>query len=230
LEVALESEGVAGGGVFAGLGEGDEGVEKLFDERQAGVFENGGDGFGGEGLFGLLEDGAEGLELVGESFGPGELLGFSHGRHSVGFGNGEVEGLLGADGGFLGRWVLEVGAEVADDSLLLFFVTLMIEGDEVGEDLVVGEGRRPAVGFEDGGVEVVVELFEDGNQTFVVNFLFLRGERRGRRPRERAPWALEGAEFFEDVVHVGECEVGVEGLLALAVGVERFGEVADFLF
>jgi hypothetical protein len=39
--------------------------------------------------------------------------------------------------------------------------------------------------------------------------------------------AVGGAEFFEDVVHVGEGEVGVFGLLAFAVGVAFFGELAD---
>ena len=64
------SRRVPTGGVFAGLGEGDEGVEEFFDGGEACGFEVGGDGFGGEGFVGLLEDGSEGFELVGEGFGP----------------------------------------------------------------------------------------------------------------------------------------------------------------
>lgn len=64
-----------------------------------------------------------------------------------------------------------------------------------------------AVGFEDGGVEVVVELFEEGDEAVVVDDFFLIGE------------GLFFAEFFEDVVHPGEGEVGVLGLAGFAVAI-----------
>ena len=51
--------------------------------------------------------------------------------------------------------VLKVGAEVFDDSCFFFGGALVVEVDEFFEELVVGEALRPAVGFEDG----VVELF-----------------------------------------------------------------------
>lgn len=35
------------------------------------------------------------------------------------------------------------------------------------------------------------------------------------------------AEFFQHVVHAGECKLGVFGLLTLAMNVQLLGEVAD---
>ena len=64
-----------------------------------------------------------------------------------------------------GGWgILEIGAEVFDEAAFFFGGALVVEGDEVFEELVVGEVLGPAVGVEDGGVEVVVELFEDGDE------------------------------------------------------------------
>lgn len=71
------------------------------------------------------------------------------------------------------------------------------------------------VGFGYGGVEVVVELAEDGDEAVFVDELFL-GVERGA-----------GAEFFECVVAVGQGQLRVLGLLAFAVGVEVLGEFAD---
>ena len=66
----------------------------------------------------------------------------------------------------------------------------------------------------DGGVEVVVDLLEDGDQALVVDLPVLRGQ------------GCPGAEFFKDVVNAGEGEVEMQGLLALAVGVEPFAKLA----
>ena len=55
-----------------------------------------------------------------------------------------------------------------------------------------GREVAPSVGFGDGGVEVVVELAEDGYEAVFVGELFL-GVERGA-----------GADFFEDVVDVCE--------------------------
>ena len=60
-----------------------------------------------------------------------------------------------------------------------------------------------------------MELAEDGDEAVFVGELFL-GVEKGA-----------GAEFFEDVVEVGQRQLRVLGLLAFAVGVEGFGEVAD---
>ena len=67
----------------------------------------------------------------------------------------------------------------------------------------------------DGGVEVVVDLLEDGDQALVADLPVLRGQ------------GCPGAEFFKDVVNAGEGEVGMLGLLALAVRVEPFARLAD---
>ena len=48
----------------------------------------------------------------------------------------------------------------------------MIEGDEFFEELVVGQILGPVVGVEDGGVEFVVELLEDGDEAVVVDLFF----------------------------------------------------------
>jgi hypothetical protein len=72
--------------------------------------------------------------------------------------------------------VLEVGAEVFDEALFFFGGALVVEGDEFFEELVVGEGGGPAIGVEDGGVEVVVELFEDGDEAVGVDGAFFEGE------------------------------------------------------
>ena len=110
---------------------------------------------------------------------------------------------------------LVVGAEPADLALGFFAGAFGVEGDEAFEDFGVGEGGGPAVGCEDGGVEVVMELFEDGDEAVVVDGFFFGSEGFG------------GAEFFEDVVHAGEGEAGVLGLDAFAVGVEFLGDLAD---
>ena len=36
-----------------------------------------------------------------------------------------------------------------------------------------------------------------------------------------------GAQFFQHVIHPGQGQFGMSGLLALAVGVELFGQIAD---
>ena len=74
---------------------------------------------------------------------------------------------------------------------------------------------RPAVGGEDGGVQLVVELPEHGDQPMFVD-LFLLGGQRFPRPQ-----------LLQHVVHAGHGQVGVQLLLALAVGIEGFAQGAD---
>ena len=110
--------------------------------------------------------------------------------------------LVPAEEGFL-----IIGAEPADVALGFFGGALGIEGDDAFEDLGVGEGPGPAVGVGHGGVEVVVELLEGGDERgFVEGFVF-------------GCEGFAGADLFEDVVDVGEAEA-VLRLGALAVGVE----------
>lgn len=141
------------------------------------------------------------------------------GREGFGAGEGGLDGW-----GRGGVCVLEIRAEVADEAALFLGGALVIEGDEAGEEglfeglgggAAAGEdigGRDggggdvcPAVGLEDGGIEVVVELLEDGDEALVVDGLVLGGE------------GLAGTEFLEDVVEAGEGEVGMCLLLAFAV-------------
>ena len=111
--------------------------------------------------------------------------------------------------------ILELGAEPADDSAAFFFGPLVVKGNEFFQDFFVGEVGWPAIGLSDGGVEVVVDLAEDGDKALLVDLLFFPVE-----------W-FAGAEFFQHVVHAGHRELGVLRLLALAMGVELFAEFAD---
>ena len=140
-----------------------------------------------------------------------------------------------------GLRVLEFRAEPADLAVGFFAGALGVEGDQAFEQAFAesrvrhpGAGRGPgcdvldsglrrndgnqvgpAVGFEDGGVEFVVQGLQDADQAlFVDNFVF------------GGQW-FAGADFGQDVVHAGQGERGVLGLLTFAVGVELFGEVAD---
>jgi hypothetical protein len=53
--------------------------------------------------------------------------------------------------------ILKFRAEVFDYAAFFFFGTFVVEGDELFEQLIVGEVFGPAVGVEDRGIEVVVE-------------------------------------------------------------------------
>ncbi len=75
----------------------------------------------------------------------------------------------------------------------------------------------PAVSFQDGFIQLVVDLLEEGDEALVVNLLVLGGE------------GFAAAEFFQDVVDAGEGEAGMLLLLALAVRVQPLAEVADAL-
>jgi hypothetical protein len=87
---------------------------------------------------------------------------------------------------------LEIGTEPADVAALFFGGSGVVEGDEAGEDglferLGIGTATGedvggwnggcevgPAVGFEHSGVQVVVNLLEDGDQALVVDSFVLR--------------------------------------------------------
>ena len=110
---------------------------------------------------------------------------------------GEVDFFLFVGGGIRlgGGGGLVVGAEPADEAALFLGGAFVVEGDEAGEEGLlqgfgvrvggveaVGEGDGgdevgPAVGFEQGGVEVVVELLEEGVEALVVDGFGLGVER-----------------------------------------------------
>jgi hypothetical protein len=62
-------------------------------------------------------------------------------------------------------------------AVALLLRPLGVEGDELFEDLLVREVARPAVGVEDGGVEVVVDLLQDRDEAVVVDDPVLVRER-----------------------------------------------------
>ena len=165
------------------MAEAGEGFEDVFDAIDLRAFESlrsvaASVGSGEDG-----ECGADGLGLFGEGFRPREFARRAWRRRSgFAFAGGESGLRRGA------CRVLEGGAEVADLAGAFFGGALGVQGAKVGEDGVVARGGREGVGFGDGGVEVVVELAEDGDEALFVGELFL-GVERGA-----------GAEFFEDVV------------------------------
>ena len=63
----------------------------------------------------------------------------------------------------------------------------------------------PAIRFQHGGIEIIMDLPENGNESLVVDRLFLGGQRSA------------GADGFEHVRQAGEREVRVKRLLLLAV-------------
>jgi hypothetical protein len=63
-----------------------------------------------------------------------------------------------------------------------------------------------------------VDLFEGADEGAIVVVAVFVGE------------GLPGAEFFQQVVHAGDGDVGMGGLHFFAVGIEAFAQVADFLF
>lgn len=149
---------VAGGVEFAGLAEGGEGFEDFLDAFDAlgggtaeGFGDVGGRGAGGEGG----ESGVDGAGLGGERFWPvrgakSEFRGASARFASGLFGFRTLPWPLPKREGnrVLAGGVLEVGAEVADEATLFFGGTLVVEGDEAGEDFVVREVGGLAVGVK----------------------------------------------------------------------------------
>jgi hypothetical protein len=123
-------------------------------------------------------------------------------------------------GGRDARGILILGAEVADDALGFLGGALGIEGDEACEDLLVGQisAISPAVGLGDGGIEVVVELAEDRDESLIVDHLFLGCEGAS---------SISLAQCLEHVVDPGESERGMNSLHALPMGIEFLGEGAD---
>jgi hypothetical protein len=60
-----------------------------------------------------------------------------------------------------GGTYLKLRPQPADQAAGFFGGPLGVQGDQPLEDLLVGQRRRPAVGGEDGGVQLVVNLLPD---------------------------------------------------------------------
>ena len=96
----------------------------------------------------------------------------------------------------------------------LFLGPLVVEGDEVLQDVVLGEALGPAIGFGHGGVDAVVDVLEQAHQPVLVDLLIL-----ARDP-------LASAKLFEGVIHLGQGQLGVLCLPFLAVRIEFLAELA----
>lgn len=170
-----------------------------------------GDGIGA----GFGDQGADAGDLFGEFVGPGQGRGDGP-DDTADLRCGEVDfGLLFDGGARGGGGILILGTQPADESALFLGGALVVEGDEAGEEFLFegfvprGGGEIvPAIGGEHGGVDLVVDLAEEGDEAVVVDLLFLGVQ------------DCAGAERFEDVVDPGEGEVRMQGLLPLAVRVE----------
>jgi hypothetical protein len=110
---------------------------------------------------------------------------------------------------------LVFGAEVADVPLLFLRPPLGVEVDEALQERLFGQPGVPAVGVGHGGVQLVVQFFEDADQALLVDVALVCVQ------------ILPAALFLEHVVEGGHRQVvvGVEALLA--VRVELRPEVAD---
>ncbi len=189
-----------------GAAEGVEGLEDFQNVFGPGAGELRGEFGGRDGRGGGVQGGFHGLNTLGEGFGPRRFRFALPRRGLGGFGGLQVQGAL--------RAGLILRAQPVNDAALFLRCPFRVQFHEALQNLGIGQGGGLAVGGEDGGVEIVVELLEDGHQPLVVNELFLVGER------------FPGAEFFEDVVKAGEGEA-VLRLHALAVRVEFFGQLAE---
>ena len=186
----------------------------------------------GVGVFQQLSDGGD---LLRQFAGPGLALRRGGARRCgvvAGVGVGVEFGLLAA-----GVWGLEVRAQPADMALLFFAGAFGIQRRQAGKQGFFGFGQRigfvhqggeraglaqqgasqvlPAVGFQHGGVQFVVQFVQHGRQAVGVQGFFL-GVQRG-----------VAALFFQHVIQAGEGDVGVSGLLFFAVGVDFFRQRAD---
>ncbi len=113
---------------------------------------------------------------------------------------------------------LILGAEPADVVLGFFGAALGVEIDEAPQDFFIGEIGGPAAGCEDGLIKIVVELLEDADQSVLVDGFIFGGE------------GFTGTDLCEHVVHGGEGELGVLGLLAFTVGIELLTQGPDTVF
>lgn len=186
-----------------------ERIEHGPDGGSAFALEGSGDVVGGEGLAGAGQDRLDRADLFGEGGGPGDDVVVDNRG-----GLAKVE-LLGDGGLIVG--CLELRAEPADETLGFLGGAFLVEGNEAGEDFLVGEGLGPAVGFGHEPVDGVVVLADEGDEAAVVDVTLGVSER------------LAGPQGFEDIVELGQRQVVVFGEDPLAQGVERLGLSADLV-
>lgn len=84
---------------------------------------------------------------------------------------------------------------------------LPVEGDEPGQDLLLAEVGRPAIGGGDGGIERFVMFVEDHDEAAIAYIHF------------RAFQRVSGEERLAHIVKLGQCQAGVFQQDLLAYGV-----------
>ena len=144
----------------------------VFAAETSGKLLRGGGGVGGEEL-------ADQGDLIGEAVGPG------NGR--FGIGNWRLGGIGAGDGALLRRpmiaaTVLIVRAEPANEAALFLGGALVVEGDEAGEEFGFALAREgvqvgPDVGFEHGGIQLVVNVPKKGDKAVVLDLLLFGVEK-----------------------------------------------------
>ena len=92
---------------------------------------------------------------------------------------------------------------------------LPVEGDEAGEHLLLGQVHRPAIGLGHGGVDLVMILLEDEDETIIAHPLIVASERRAR------------LQLLQHIVHLGEGDFRMIRLHLLAVRVEFLAKAGD---
>src|SRR5581483_5248131 len=90
------------------------------------------------------------------------------------------------------RRVLIFGPQPADQPRALLAGAFGVERDQPFQNLFIAQVCGPAVSLSHSRIQIVVDLSEYRYQPLLVNGTFLVGERSG------------GAQFFEDVVHLGD--------------------------
>ena len=118
---------------------------------------------------------------------------------------------------FLAGRRLILGPQPADEAFGLLGPALLVELDQAGKDLLVGEIPRPAVGVEHRSVDLLVQMLDDRDEPALMDVLLLLGQRRA------------GPQLLQDVVEPGQREVLVRREHPLPMRVELLGEIADGL-
>jgi hypothetical protein len=139
-----------------------ERLQQFLHVGPAGAVEVLGDLFNGQRLVGVRHDGLDHLRAGLEVARPVERFR----RRSIAA-NVKVEIEFGLCFDRLGGLVLR--AEVADMALLFLGPPLGVEANQSLQDRLLGQPRVPAVRIGDGGIQLVMQFFEDANEALLVD-------------------------------------------------------------
>jgi hypothetical protein len=110
---------------------------------------------------------------------------------------------------------LEFRPQPADMAAKLLFRPLAVQRNQAREKIVIGEIGRPAIGGEDGMVEIVVQLPQHADKPAVVNIALGLAQ------------FVAGAHLPKHVVKPGQGQIGMEPQPLLAQQVQFLGDRAD---